>query len=70
MSKDSTEFFFRTAVDKIAYVTKTFEAMGHLAIITTADKGEGRLRVVCDLPAAGQVKKILETLGCAVLPEK
>ncbi len=66
-SNDSIEFFVKAARDRIAYVTKTVEAMGHLAIISTIDRQEGTLRVICDPQASGQVEDLLLSLGCQTL---
>ncbi|MEL7623238.1 MAG: DUF4911 domain-containing protein [Clostridiales bacterium] len=67
MNNDSIEFFAKADRNRIAYVTKVFEAMSHLAIISTVDRQQGTLRIICDGQAAGQVKKILQNLDCQIL---
>ena len=50
----------------IAYLTKTFEAMGHLAVVTTVDRHSGRLRISFDESAAMDVKNALQDMGIAL----
>lgn len=68
MNNDSIEFFAKADRNRIAYVTKIVEGMSHLAIISTIDRQQGTLRVICDGQALRQVKKILQDLDCEILP--
>ena len=48
---------------RIAYLTKTFEAMDHLAVVTTVDRNSGRLRLIFDPSAAPDIKNTLQEMG-------
>lgn len=61
---NSIVFLIKTDKQKIALVNKIFEAMGHLAIVTTLDREAGILRVMCDPGSEEEVLQILSTLPC------
>jgi len=51
----------------IAYITKIFEAMSHLAVVSTVDRSAGILRVMYSKDAEKDIKAVLETLPCTVI---
>jgi len=60
--QDSSERFLIVPRERIAYITKIFEAMGHLAVVSTVDRQTGRLRILHDPSAEADVLKTLEAI--------
>lgn len=69
--QDTIQILVQTEKKHIAFITKIFEAMGHLAIVTTLDREAGLLRILCDPGSRDEVVLVLETLPCrqVVQPE-
>ena len=61
---DSLEILFLAEPARIAFVTKIFESMSHLAILSTLDRQRGLLRAVCTPEAVKEVRRLLQELGC------
>jgi len=54
------ELQVRVPRDRIAFLTKTIEAMGHIAVVSTLDRKEGLLRILCDRLSEIHIRKALE----------
>lgn len=48
----------------IVFITKIFESMGHLALVTTLDRQKGLLRIRYSSDFEEVVMTVLETLPC------
>ncbi len=68
--RDTIQIHIQTEKRHIAYITKIFEAMGHLAIVTTIDRESGLLRILCDPGSRDEVMQVLETLPCRAVPPR
>ena len=58
-------FYVRAPREDIAFITKNVEAAGHLAVVTTTDRQNGILRILCDTARYDEVLGFLAALGCA-----
>ncbi|MEA4892761.1 MAG: DUF4911 domain-containing protein [Peptococcaceae bacterium] len=61
---DSLTVYFFARQERIAFITKIFESIGHLAMVSTVDKTAGRLRALCTPEAEAQVLRLLQELDC------
>ena len=59
------QIFIRIQRQEIALFTKIFEAMSHLAVVTTIDRAKGVLRVCCSDDQDEDVRLVIEALRMA-----
>ena len=62
---DSAALLFLAEPNRIAFITKIVESMGHLAMVSTVDRRQGLLRAICAPSAVNE--RLLEELGCRFL---
>jgi hypothetical protein len=58
--------FFKAQRQDIALITKIFEAMSHLAVVSTLDRQAGLMRAMCDESSVDEVRRVLENLPCTI----
>lgn len=64
---DSAALLFLAEPNRIAFITKIVESMGHLAMVSTVDRRQGLLRAICAPSAVNEVERLLEELDCRFL---
>jgi len=67
MTSDPVERYLRVPRERIAFITKTIEAMGHIAVVSTVDRSQGLLRIMCDRSAEKHMESMLESIGCPIV---
>jgi len=67
--EDSLALMIKTDKQRIAYITKIFESMGHLAIVTTMNREAGLLRLLYTAGSQKMVLQVLQSLPCTQIIE-
>lgn len=65
-----SKLYIKTPRQTIALITKIFEAMGHLAVVTTIDRRAGILRLLYDQSNEKELLKVLDSLPCELMTEQ
>lgn len=64
------DLYVKALRQDIVLITKIFESMGHLAIISTLDRQEGVLRIRFSRDFEEEIHRVLDTLPCAICEYK